>query len=262
MNAIIDQRFAAFDLETTSADPEEARIVTAAIAFVGGGLRTDPHDWLADPGVTIPPEAVEVHGIDTLRAQADGRPAAEVIREVRDMLALHDGPLVAFNARYDLTVLDRECRRHGIDPLDPAALSVIDPLVIDKWLDRYRPGSRKLDAMCEHYKARLDGAHDAAADAIAAARCAWRILQAHVVRRVRNEREHRELEALCDEWDRARVSIHALHDAQATWAHDQAVSLAEYFAEKGEPQDVATAWPVIPYEAPDTPAPTPTTENP
>lgn len=33
-------RLAAFDLETTSPNPDDARIVTACVAFVGGGLGT------------------------------------------------------------------------------------------------------------------------------------------------------------------------------------------------------------------------------
>jgi DNA polymerase-3 subunit epsilon len=44
-------------------------------------------------------------------------------------------------------------------------LLVVDPLVIDKWLDRYRKGSRKLEAICAHYGAVLDEAHDADFDA-------------------------------------------------------------------------------------------------
>ena len=42
-----------FDLETTSADPRTARIVTAAVVPARGQALT----WLADPGVPIPAEA-------------------------------------------------------------------------------------------------------------------------------------------------------------------------------------------------------------
>jgi DNA polymerase III epsilon subunit-like protein len=65
-------RMAAFDLETTAANPEEARIVAAAVVLVGAGAETDSTTWLADPGIEIPEEAAEVHGITTERAQAEG----------------------------------------------------------------------------------------------------------------------------------------------------------------------------------------------
>jgi tetratricopeptide (TPR) repeat protein len=39
----------------------------------------------------------------------------------------------------------------------------------------YRPGSRRLEAQCAHYRANLEGAHNPSADAIGAARLAWRI---------------------------------------------------------------------------------------
>ncbi|MGX1116352.1 DNA polymerase III epsilon subunit-like protein [Streptomyces ambofaciens] len=171
------KRMAAFDLETTAADPEQARIVTACVVQVGGGQPPQPATWVADPGVDIPDEAANIHGYTTERARAEGRPAAEVVEEITAALGqvlAHGIPIVAMNARYDLTVLDRECRRHGLETLldryvDSMIWPVIDPFVIDKHVDRYRRGSRTLTALCEHYKVKLDGAHDSAADAIAAA---------------------------------------------------------------------------------------------
>lgn len=239
-----------FDLETTSANPEEARIVTAAVAVCSrDGI--DARTWLADPGVPIPEEAAKVHGITTERAQAEGRPAAEVVREVAELLAAcATAPLVIFNARYDLTVLDREARRHGIGPLPLLFGHVIDPYVIDKWLDRFRKGSRKLDALCEHYRAALDGAHDAASDAIAAARLAWCIgARGQVVRNVWNADMGRERAALRREWESVRGDLVNLHDAQRRWAAEQAMGLAQHFRKQGkteEADDVRIDWPLIP----------------
>lgn len=251
-----------FDLETTSPEPEEARIVTAALARCGGGRQTRTNRWLADPGVDIPEEAAEIHGVTTEKAQADGRPAAEVVAEVVDLLAAGAArgfAIVIFNARYDLTVLDREARRHGVAPLSERQidLRVIDPLVIDKWLDRYRKGSRKLDAICEHYGAMLDEAHAADFDAIAAARAGW-VLGARgvVTRRVWNAQMGAEKAALVREWEHVRHDLDRLHAAQVRWAHEQAVGLAEYFREQrekgveetGDPDGVRTEWPCIPYD--------------
>ncbi|MDX3721063.1 exonuclease domain-containing protein, partial [Streptomyces caniscabiei] len=177
------KRMAAFDLETTAADPETARIVTACVVQIGGNQPPQPATWVADPGVDIPDEAAKIHGYSTERARAEGRPAADVVEEITAALGqvlAHGIPIVAMNARYDLTVLDRECRRHGLETLldryvDNVIWPVIDPFVIDKAVDRYRSGKRTLTALCEHYQVKLDGAHDSAADAVAAARVAWRL---------------------------------------------------------------------------------------
>lgn len=250
-------RMVAFDLETTAPDPEDALIVTAAIALVGGGQPTETSTWLADPGVEIPDEAAEVHGITTEQARADGRPVADVVREVATALAVagaRGAPIIVFNGRYDFTVLDRECRRHGVPPITERQfeLRVIDPLVIDKHLDRYRKGSRKLDAICEHYGATLDGAHDASYDALAAARLAWVLgCKGRIIRQAWKPEMYAERAQLAAEWDHVRADLDRLHAAQGRWAREQALGLAEHFHTQGKHEDaesVRVEWPVIPLE--------------
>lgn len=254
-------RLVGFDVETTGTDPNEARIVTAAVAVCGGGVGTETLSLLADPGVEIPEEAAAVHGVTTERARAEGLPAAEVVGTVVDTLETllqAARPLVIFNARYDLTVLDREARRHGLVPLqDRVALLVVDPFVIDKWLDRYRKGSRKLDAICARYGATLDGAHAADADAVAATRAAWVLgAKGAVVRRAWNPEMEAEKAGLVAEWERVRWDLAALHAAQAGWAAEQAAGLADYWREKiakgeevpGDPDEVRGEWPLVPFE--------------
>lgn len=235
------KRMAAFDLETTAADPEAARIVTACIVQVGGDQPPQPATWVADPGVEIPDEAAKIHGYTTERARAEGSPAPQVVEEIAAALGqvLSYGiPIVAMNARYDLTVLDRECRRHGVPTLldryvDNVIWPVIDPFVIDKHVDRYRRGSRTLTALCEHYQVKLDGAHDSAADAIAAARVAWRLGATRP--------------------ELAAMDIEALHHAQIDWARTQAEGLRAYFAKTPGKEHLAAGvrgeWPLVPHQA-------------
>jgi hypothetical protein len=111
---------------------------------------------MADPGVPIPEAASNVHGVTTEQAQAEGQPAAEVVAAALQLLRAvpTSVPIVGFNARFDLTILDREARRHGLEPFVPAP--VLDGLVLDKHLDPYRKGSRRLEAVCEHYRCRLE----------------------------------------------------------------------------------------------------------
>lgn len=221
-------RVGVFDLETTGVDVQADRIVTAHVGVLDPrGREIAARDWLADPGIPIPDGATAVHGITTERARAEGRPAAEVVSEVaRALRALfrQGVPVVAYNASYDFSLLAAECRRHGIDPIDVPS-PVIDPLVIDKAYDRYRPGKRTLEIVAAHYAVPLDGAHDASADAVAAGRVAQALAREFA------------LPATADE----------LHTRQIAWARAQAASLTEYFVKIGriEPEEhLDGTWPV------------------
>ncbi len=214
-----------FDLETTGADPETARIVTACIVTVEPDGHTAPVTWLVDPGVDIPAGATAVHGITTERARADGWAAADAIPEIVEVLRATPLPLVAFNAAYDFTVLDREARRHSVTPLYPHP--VIDPFVLDKQADRYRKGSRKLVDVARHYGVELDAAHTADADAVAAVM---------VARAIGARTPH------------PPAGLDALHAGQIVWRREQCESLADYFAQQGTPQTVDPTWPVHPYK--------------
>lgn len=227
----------AFDLETTGTDIETDRIVTAAVVAVDpDGRPPAPRTWLLDPGVAIPRQASAIHGISTEHARTHGMKAAPAVEEITTAVAevLNSGtPLVVMNARYDLSLLDRECRRHGIRPLTDRLSGetspVIDPLVLDKHVDRYRKGSRNLQALCAHYGVTLDDAHNAVADAVAAARAA----RSMGVR-------HRAIGAL------ASADLHAL---QVRAAAEQAASLQKYLRRTSDPRaTVEPAWPVIPYQ--------------
>lgn len=243
------KRFIAFDLETTAPDPETARIVTAAVVEVGAGEPTTSRTWLVDPGVEIPSEAIEVHGITTAHAREHGEPVDQALPAIIDHLAARpDGcPIVIFRAPYDLTVADRECRRHGIVPLqDRGELLVVDPLVIDKHLWRFRPGSRKLTDMCATYNVVLDAAHDASFDALAAARLAYRLARnAHAVRR-----HPWEAHPIQGEWERVRDDPRALHAYQIEQAAFQARGLRAHFQSVPEKRhlaaEVSEAWPIVP----------------
>ncbi|MFE0512807.1 3'-5' exonuclease [Streptomyces sp. NPDC058964] len=176
-----------FDLETTGTDPREARIVTGAVIEVRAGRPIGRREWLADPGVEIPADAVAVHGISNERAAAEGRPADRVADAIADVLTGYwksGVPVVAYNAAFDLTLLSAELRRHDLPSLsdrlggtDPAP--VVDPYTIDRRVDRYRRGKRNLEAVCAEYGIALDSAHEASADALAAARLACAIAERH-----------------------------------------------------------------------------------
>lgn len=246
-----EDRLVGFDCETTGVNLEQDRIVTAALVTCGGGIATESLSLLACPAGDIPAEATAVHGITTEHAKEHGLPAGDVVAAVLIALEAYlagGRPLIAMNARFDLTLLDREARRYDLVPLqDRLELRVVDPMVIDRHLDRYRSGSRKLTALCEHYGVNLDGAHDATHDALAACRLAYRIgSQGEIVRRARDEVEEQQLADLRQEWKAVRSNLEQLHDAQVEWAFYQAIGLAAHFRRKGEDADVQTQWPICP----------------
>jgi len=164
-----------FDTETTGVDPASARIVSAAVVVRVPDTMTQVKVWLLDPGVDIPPETTAVHGFTTEHVRAVGQPAREGLNEIADEIARHlavGAPLVVYNAPFDLPLLSAELQRHGLPSIKERIgrddYHVLDPLVLDRWVDRYRKGKRKLiDLLTEYGVTVSDGLHTAEVDVLA-----------------------------------------------------------------------------------------------
>jgi len=222
------QELGVFDLETTGIDVETARIVTAHVGLLDHtGTIVQRQDWLVDPGVEIPAGATAVHGITTGHASTNGMPAAVATAQIVDALRelfSRGIPVVAYNAPYDFTLLDREARRHGVSPLVSPG-PIVDPLVIDKAVDKYRRGKRTLEVTATYYGVDLTDAHDAGADAIAAGRVAQALARVHT-------------EALAFE-------AAELHRMQVDWCREQAADFQEYMRRVRDPGFTTSgAWPL------------------
>ena len=225
-----DGPLVAFDTETTGLDVESDRIVTA---YLGDGGASD-WSWLIDPGIEIPAQAAAIHGITTEKAHTLGRSAAEAIGEIVDALARALGAgaaIVTYNVAYDFTLLDRECLRYGLTSLESQLSGpvgpLVDPLILDRHVDRYRPGRRTLADVCRHYSVTLLDAHDARSDALAALGVA---------------------RAIADRYpDIAVATATSLHELQIGAARDQAASFADYLRRQGTvPREGDGFWPVKP----------------
>lgn len=228
--ALIPASLTVFDTETTGVDTDTCRIVTAFVARMdtATGALTEMNSWLINPGVPIEQGASDVHGITDEVAQTQGMDAATAIAEIVARLnaaASVDSPVTAFNARFDLTLLDREARRYGIEPFTPGV--VIDPYVLDKQVDKYRRGRRTLSVTTEHYGISLIGAHDAEADATATGLLAVKLLEKMP----------------------AGTNLDELHRLQTAWAAGQAAGLQDYFRKTNPDAFVEGRWPLVPFAA-------------
>jgi len=222
----------ALDFETTGLPAWDACAVQIGLARLNypnsGGAQT--HTWLVRPDRPISPEAAAVHGITNERAAAEGKPYRETLMEVQRAVTFHlkqGWPLIVFNGSFDCTLLEAELTRLGLPTVTDTVgrfAPVIDPFVLDKRLSRRR-GSRKLEAQCAYYGVRIDVAHDAGSDALAAARVAWRIACAYPA------------VGEADPFD--------LHQEQIHWHQEQKDSLRAYFDSKGTQHDGCDPrWPV------------------
>ncbi|MEU8040942.1 exonuclease domain-containing protein [Streptosporangium sp. NPDC049078] len=267
-------RLAPFDLESTSANPQEARIVEAYVGYVGGGLEPiDREPLLIDPGVEVPAEATKIHGFTTEHLREHGTPADAGVWIVANAVAdaVNEGvPLVGQNISYDLTVLSRELARYELPSLaemtarSGSRLLAIDTYVISKFLDRWRrrvspeQGAHQLKTTAAVFGVAWvdEEAHGARYDALIAARVAWRMGQiAHMPCEARpriqsGRRDERYL------FDALAVDLPTLFASQQRWAREQAASYQEYLRspKAGEKQDVNAVisgdWPI---QAPPTP---------
>ncbi len=163
--------FIAYDLETTGTRPEEHAIIEIGAVRFEGGTPGEPFDRLVNPGVPIPLDAVDVHGItdDMVRDQP-------TIDEVLPELAEYCGdlPLVAHNAKFDYKFLHHAIQKHKI----PAPGGVtIDTFNLAK---RVLPGlpNYRLDTLVRHYGIPSSRFHRAGEDAAYCGMVFLRILHA------------------------------------------------------------------------------------
>ena len=219
---------AVFDLETTGLDLKTSRIVTACAVLIdsAGQVVGKNQEWLANPGIEIPEAASQVHGVSTEMAMEHGRNPEEVVAEILETLSgfLSRGiPVVAYNAPYDFTILQYEAERNNLSPLtDPKP--ILDPLVMDKFVDQYRPGKRTLEVVARLYGISLSEAHNATADAIAAGQLAQAIIRKHM--------------------SKLPSDVFELHNAQIEWSLRQDDSF-ESFRRRSNPDfTIQRGWPL------------------
>lgn len=241
------------DTETTDKNPELARVIDIAAAYITPGQPMDLRQAYINPGEPIPPASTEVHGLTDEFIQANGKPAAEVLDlHLGEIAAAMRGGAVLLiqNARYDTTVLDREAERLHIaslrDRLGGNVAPILDPIVVDKRWIKFRQrvsdeqGARVLKTLAWVYGVDWDDeqAHGAAYDAVITARVAWKMAAWCALPRHELKQKQTCLSAA---WKKVRdedadwfaavaaMSPAQLHEAQIGWAAEQADGLATHW---------------------------------
>ena len=153
-------RLLAFDLETTGLDTGKDRIIEFCFVSLDSQLEiTGRFHALVDPGIPIPPENSEIHGITD--SDVAGKPKFPAHAK-RIQALVSQSILVAHSGSFDMAVLNAELQRAklpGISPSHP----LIDTLLIEQYVN-----SHKLESAYERYQGEaFTGAHRAEADTLA-----------------------------------------------------------------------------------------------
>ena len=154
----LDRPLVFFDIESTGTSPRNDRIIELAAIRLSPDGTEESRTWRVNPGMPIPPESTEVHGITD--ADVENLPGfAMVAGEVSAFFK--DADVAGYNSeRFDIPMLEEEFLRCGM-AFDMDGRRSVD---VQKIFFKREP--RDLSAALRFYCGREHkGAHGAAADA-------------------------------------------------------------------------------------------------
>lgn len=228
-----------FDTETTGVDvyADDVRVVTCAMILQKSASEPPSIiEYMMDPEVEIPEGASEVHGITTEYAREHGMNYREGLQNVADLFKYtieNDIPTVAHNASFDATLLRIEFINQGID-FDQSywdRILIVDTIVLDRAIDKWRKGGKKLTAVAAHYGYDIgDNAHEATADVLACMHIG-RVIIPKFVDFVEKKLGTRP------------AGFSDLHEIQKHYFKAQMDDLEEYFRRKDPEKTINKSWP-------------------
>ena len=176
-----DLEVALLDVETTGRDASHDRVIEVGIVVGRAGEVIARYNWLLNPGISIPQEARDVHGITDEQVAAS--PTFEAVaHEIAD--ALKGRVPAAYNADFDKSFLHSEYARlasagEGTAASPPALrrdVAWIDPLVWAREIQADQK-SRALSEVAQRLGIGLEQAHRASEDAEAALRVLYALAE-------------------------------------------------------------------------------------
>jgi len=160
MNLKISKPICFFDLETTGVNVSLDRIVEISILKIFPNGNKESKTWLVNPGVPIPLEASNIHGItnDIVKNEPLFKMIASDIKSMID-----NCDLAGFNSnKFDIPLLAEELLRSEID------FSLDNVATIDVQNIFHKMEQRTLSAAYQFYCGKsLDNAHTSKADTLA-----------------------------------------------------------------------------------------------
>ena len=160
MNLKISKPICFFDLETTGVNVSLDRIVEISILKIFPNGNKESKTWLVNPGVPIPLEASNIHGItnDIVKNEPLFKMIASDIKSMID-----NCDLAGFNSnKFDIPLLAEELLRSEID------FSLDNVATIDVQNIFHKMEQRTLSAAYQFYCGKsLDNAHSSKADTLA-----------------------------------------------------------------------------------------------
>lgn len=152
--------YTAFDTETTGLDPANGDDILqlGAVRIVNNRLlRQEVFDQLVDPGISIKPEAVRVHGITDSMVQGQPR-IGDVLTAFHAFCA--ETVLVAHNGAFDMRFLEINEGRTGVRFAQP----LLDTLLLSVVIHPHQE-SHQLESIAERMGVNVLGRHTALGDA-------------------------------------------------------------------------------------------------
>lgn len=165
--------FVVFDTETTGLEPGAGdRVVSLAGVRVRGGRlrRHEAFDSLVNPGRSVPPESVAIHGITD--EMLIGAPSIETVLPAFLRFA-GEAVLVGHEASFDLRFLEPELRRLGLPSL--TARPILDTRLLSRSL--HGPAeAHTIEAIAARLGVTVTGRHSALGDALTTAEILVRLV--------------------------------------------------------------------------------------
>ena len=160
MNLKISKPICFFDLETTGVNVSLDRIVEISVLKIFPNGNKESKTWLVNPGVPIPLEASNIHGItnDIVKNEPLFKMIASDIKSM-----INNCDLAGFNSnKFDIPLLAEELLRSEID------FSLDNVATIDVQNIFHKMEQRTLSAAYQFYCGKsLDNAHSSKADTLA-----------------------------------------------------------------------------------------------
>ena len=160
MNLKINKPICFFDLETTGVNVSTDRIIEISILKVLPNGNKQSMTWLVNPGIKIPKEATNIHGIDNKMVMNEPN-FNDIAPDVMSMINNCD--LAGYNSdKFDIPLLAEELLRAEID------FNLDNIMTIDVQNIFHKMEQRTLTAAYQFYCGKiLDNAHSSKVDTLA-----------------------------------------------------------------------------------------------